>query len=747
MSLVPRSSLVLAAALILSCSPLSSLHAASELALSDEPPVIPIGYDAFLQWDKWPQLRIGVRAYMRSTFDRTGGNHFADAAHYLRQTDDAHSVALDEQGPGILWFVRHNHWHGSPWSYSVDGRETIVQESSTADPTKPVDNSIFLPEKPFPSGLTYTWSVTKGADLSWVPISFEKNLQLAYGRTRYGTGYFILWKLMPGLANLSQPLTSWTPEAVPPDSVLALLKRAGTDIAPRPSECATQEGDISLGAYETKSFAALGGAPGVIRRLAFRVPENSAEAFRRARLRIWWDDRNQPSVDAPAGLFFGTASLMRDEGQEYIVKSFPMTVRYAKGEFEFATYFPMPYLKMARLELAESAGLPMNGVKWSIRAQALTGPSNSAAPFHATWRDFPDPQPGRDLELLDTREVEGGGLWCGHLVGTTFQFTTSGQLGTLEGDPRFYFDDSLTPQCQGTGSEEWGGGGDYWGGRRMTLPFAGHPVGRPNAKTDLDRIHSAYRFLLSDLMPFGRNARITLEHGGENQSTEHYETVTYWYGVNQPGLILTDEFDVGNTKDEKLHNYHSPDATPSETLSSRFEWGVDHVPLPDKRGRSEVFSEISDDGRRTKTASEFTLSLAPKNLGVLLRRRLDLNYPNQRARVSISAAEGEPHWEEAGIWYTAGGNPTVFGDPNGLPKEQVTVNPEIAPPAHIVWPSNRRWREDEFMIPRRLTEGRSAIRVRVEFQPVGLPLFPGQPVADEAWTEFRYWAYCFAMPR
>jgi hypothetical protein len=51
------------------------------------------------------------------------------------------------------------------------------------------------------------------------------------------------------------------------------------------------------------------------------------------------------------------------------------------------------------------------------------------------------------------------------------------------------------------------------------------------------------------------------------------------------------------------------------------------------------------------------------------------------------------------------------------------------------------------MIPRRLTEGRSAIRVRLEFLPVGLPLFPGQPAAEEAWTEFRYKAYCFVMPK
>jgi hypothetical protein len=82
-----------------------------------------------------------------------------------------------------------------------------------------------------------------------------------------------------------------------------------------------------------------------------------------------------------------------------------------------------------------------------------------------------------------------------------------------------------------------------------------------------------------------------------------------------------------------------------------------------------------------------------------------------------------------------------------LPKGQLKVHPELAPPARILWPSNRRWREEEFMMGRTFTQGKGAIRVRIEFQPVGLPLFPGHPPAEEAWTEFRYRAYCFLMPR
>ena len=208
------------------------------------------------------------------------------------------------------------------------------------------------------------------------------------------------------------------------------------------------------------------------------------------------------------------------------------------------------------------------------------------------------------MELLDTRKVEGGGDWCGHIVGTTYTFTKNGNLNTLEGDPRFYLDDSLTPQGQGTGSEEWGGGGDYWGGERMTLPFAGHPVGRPvgQMKLPIDKIHSAYRFLLSDLIPFGRNARFTLEHGGANESNEHYETVTYWYGLQQPALVLTDELDVGNVESEKRHQYVSPDASAPETLASRHEVGVDHVPGRKGEAPIEVVPVLSDDGRHTTSS-------------------------------------------------------------------------------------------------------------------------------------------------
>src|SRR6266852_2100542 len=180
-----------------------------------EPPGSPVGLDAYRHWDRWAYQRIGARTYMRSTYDRSGGNEGADASHFLYQLADDFNVSLDIAGPGILYFARYNHWHGSPWHYEVDGVDHIVQETSTANPNRPVPGSVFMPEALFPRPLTWTWSVTKGADLMWVPIPFERSFRMAYSRTRYGTGYYIYHQYVRG-TKLSRPIRTWD-AMTPPD--------------------------------------------------------------------------------------------------------------------------------------------------------------------------------------------------------------------------------------------------------------------------------------------------------------------------------------------------------------------------------------------------------------------------------------------------------------------------------------------------------------------------------------------------
>jgi hypothetical protein len=481
--------------------------------------------------------------------------------------------------------------------------------------------------------------------------------------------------------------------------------------------------------------------PAVIRAIHLSAPKARALDLAKLRLRATWDGRAEPSVDAPLPLCFGTGTLYNRDDKEYLVKAFPMTVRFDAERVHLACYFPMPFFKSARLELVNDGDVEIRDVAWAVRGEPFKGSPNTVGYFHATYRDFPAPEREKDLVLLDTKGIEGSDVWSGSFVGTTYTFTHNANLGTLEGDPRFFFDDSQTPQAQGTGSEEWGGGGDYWGGLTMTLPFAGHPVGCPKpeqAKNDIDKLHSAYRFLLADLFPFGRNARIQLEHGGTNESKEHYETVTYWYGLPAASLVVTDELKVGDEASERAHGYRSPEAGEPYEITSRYEWGVDHL------GKDEIYPAHTDRGRATAgNKSAFTLKLDPANVGAMLRRKLDYQFPNQRAEVWIADASdpakgfNDADFKLAGVWYLAGSNTCVFSRPKG----------ELDPAVHTVQTSNRRFRDDEFLVPRELTAGRSAIRVRVKFTPVATPLFPGREVGELKWSEIRYAAYSFVKPK
>lgn len=897
----PRSTLIALAALLGT----GMMHGA-------ETPVIPVGADAFLQWQRWPVLRIGARSYMRSTYDRRGGNEGADASHFLYQQADDFNVTLDVQGAGVLCFARWNHWHGSPWHFEVDGRDHLVSETATADPVnarKLQQQSTFIPGHLFPRPLAWTWGVTKGADLSWVPVPFEKSFRMAYSRTRYGTGYYIYQQFVRGIP-LSRPITAWDGQTAPDKAVLDLLNRAGTDISPPAGTEGVVETTGTIATLSTQAAVLLHNLqvkdPAMLRALELSAPRANAIALGRAKLRMTWDELPHASIEAPLALFFGAGTFYNRDDREFLVKALPVHVRFDAQRILAACYFPMPFFRSAKIELIGDDSENISDIRWSLRHQPLREPAEHVGYFHATYRDHAEPVQGQDLVLLDTRETEGGGDWSGHLAGTSFIFSDRANLNTLEGDPRFFFDDSQTPQAQGTGTEEWGGGGDYWGGQNMTLPFAGHPAGARSEKLALnehDKIESAYRFLLADLMPFGKNALIRLEHGAVNDSTEHYQTLTYWYGRRGATLVKTDELKVGDSAAEKAHGYHSPQASEPYEITSRYEWGPDtskdgetpraqpadyaefefeaaagvpftiwvrgqnldgsitsdafwmqfdgdigttklgaghrhsrgfgnwvdvfpartsawssalpqekpqtvtfassgkhrlriqprhprHVveqiwlstsqstlPPPGQQAPAASRSEIvlkaadavmmkgqvklnadgaldmngeatqpskpveyypahTDRGRKTTGTSEFTLKLDPQNVGVMLRRKLDYAFPNQRAEIFIADEKGDD-WRPAGTWYLAGSNTCVYSNPPG----------ELGATLHEAQTSNRRFRDDEFLVPRDLTSGRSSIRVRVQFKASDTPLFPGQPLVEQAWSELRYEAWSFLLPR
>jgi hypothetical protein len=253
----------------------------------------------------------------------------------------------------------------------------------------------------------------------------------------------------------------------------------------------------------------------------------------------------------------------------------------------------------------------------------------------------------------------------------------------------------------------------------------------------LELLNSAYRFLVADCFPFGRNAVIAMEHGIINISHEHYEGCSYWYGVHDAGLILTDEVIVCDEESMQAHHAFSVNAQAPYRLTSRYDWGP-HEDFPMQR---EYFPAQSDMVRNTYGVTEFDVTLDPDNIGLMLRKKFDYYMDNQRAKVYVKR-EGQ-EWAFAGDWYVSGASTTVFSRPGG---KSFTVD-ELKPTEHHVVEAERRWREEEFLIARELTERASRIRIRFEFVPVQRDLFPGYPYPGQnAWSECRYWVYNYKMP-
>jgi hypothetical protein len=75
------------------------------------------------------------------------------------------------------------------------------------------------------------------------------------------------------------------------------------------------------------------------------------------------------------------------------------------------------------------------------------------------------------------------------------------------------------------------------------------------------------------------------------------------------------------------------------------------------------------------------------------------------------------------------------------------IRAELGPTGHTIETSNRRFRDDEFLVGRDLTHGRKTIRARIVFDRVNRPLFPGGPVHDQAWSEIKYTAYSFVVAK
>jgi hypothetical protein len=191
-------------------------------------------------------------------------------------------------------------------------------------------------------------------------------------------------------------------------------------------------------------------------------------------------------------------------------------------------YWPMPFRRSARLTITNESDVRCDAFYWYIDWQKHRRLPRDTAYFHAMYRqEFPC-EMGRNYLLAD---IEGRG----HYVGTvqSVYHVSPGWYG--EGDDFFFIDGEEEPRLRGTGTEDYFC--DAWGFRELDGPFYGIPLWEGYQTGDRG---TAYRFHITDPVPFTKSLRVEIEHKGSQafpdgkhsgfiERDDLMSSVAYWY--------------------------------------------------------------------------------------------------------------------------------------------------------------------------------------------------------------------------
>jgi Protein of unknown function (DUF2961) len=256
------------------------------------------------------------------------------------------------------------------------------------------------------------------------------------------------------------------------------------------------------------------------------------------RLRCWWDDEPEPSVDVPVANFFG----MGHPDRPHELFSLPVMVGPAGG---CSAWWPMPFARRAMITLTNTGGTDARVVAYRVTWNL--GPVGGApVRFHAAYRRSETSLVQPDHVIADG--LAGPGLY----VGTALAWTAAEPGWWGEGEVKFYLDgDTEFPTLVDSGTEDYFGGAWGFGRDAHHVPrasgdpapversFCGPYAGCPLIETDESRPRriSLYRWHLADPIGFGTSLRATVQAlgwGPDHRYRVRADTVAsvaYWYSA------------------------------------------------------------------------------------------------------------------------------------------------------------------------------------------------------------------------
>lgn len=249
-------------------------------------------------------------------------------------------------------------------------------------------------------------------------------------------------------------------------------------------------------------------------------------------MRIYWENEEFPSVEAPISAFFGCAydENFKDRDGNYIVlNSAKILTAPGRG---FNSYWEMPFAKHCRITM-ENRGKKEETLYYMISGW-YGEISQDAGYFHAAYRQEHPVTKGRAYTIIDG--IEGRGCFAGVTLATGMN---GNNTCWVEGEAKMYIDDDQYPSMNYTGTEDYfcgsyGFGNDIILNRYQT--FSGMYTGLFAIMGDNREFYNGqqrfllYRFHEKDPVYFSKNFKMTIDNlGWTGPRYDDYTSVAYWY--------------------------------------------------------------------------------------------------------------------------------------------------------------------------------------------------------------------------
>jgi hypothetical protein len=518
---------------------------------------------------------------------------------------------------------------------------------------------------------------------SFVPIPFAKWLKISVqGKSRF---FHILYEKYP----YKTPIETFSGR----EDRKALIN-SFADLGVPPLELSyPPSAEDSLELYETSTeiidpaqnltLLKIEDASGIIRKIELEA-DGSPEFFQDTLLRMRWDGHTHWDVHTPTGIFFGSA-VEADE-----MRSLPLTVEVIdNGRVRLSSYFPMPFWEKVEIEWLNRSQHRMSPLKAKVYVDKNPIRIQDGLYFTTIYRE------GKTTYGQDWLLFEGQGT--GWYVGTVQSMQNAHYC---EGDEHFYVDGAISPQINGTGSEDYYLA-CFWPNVDFDMPF-GCVVGDITQKGGGDMVGAYYipscysRYHLEAPLPFYASLSARIQHGGLSHILSNYRSISFCYRQRTAALKQTDFLDIGNSASEKAHAYALlPSSSGAEEPNA-----ITDVTELTAHPEGEYFTDSYTDSGRTHSTSErigFVVAVDPKNHGVRLRRRIDQAHRGQKAEVYVDG-------QYAGTWYHGYENP------------------------HL------RWYDIDIDLHPEFTRGKSQLEVELKLQP---------GAEGGKFSEYSYSVFCF----